>query len=415
MIRQNTVNESHNENFSKLICHPGGARARPSPAGGGVMSVEAAFAAFKTAQRELVDALQMEYFCDDITPPDGAYGWAMDDYVEYFKSGGETLPAAAMPPPPPAPVIAAATVTAAPTEDEELMAFLDAQNLAHMRQAMKALTWDECDSLIAEGRPKIMAHLGKLGVSLPDRQKFATAFAKASKPAIAKGQPGGGREQPAPFELVPLDLPGRPMAEVALDVKGYQEQVLRDGIPPRMAGLFPPGDELLSELVSVGWRPATKGLPHPTKDGGVVFTTAERGWACGEGALEHGFDLRWFIMEGLEDRTLSAAVRFSEEAMIGRGIPSTSVHGGAVETCLDEATAELAKSKLFPMATTAKIEFKISKPIQPRVTYRVHCRVEKEYVAGVSYDVVGQITDAKDHKAVYAVCTAKMANPFALG
>ena len=66
------------------------------------------------------------------------------------------------------------------------------------------------------------------------------------------------------------------------------------------------------------------------------------------------------------------------------------------------------------MATTAKIEFKISKPLQPNVTYRVFCHVARENVQGVSYDVAGEITDAGDDKIKFATCLAKMANPTAL-
>jgi len=272
------------------------------------------------------------------------------------------------------------------------------------------LTWDECQAAYKEGRPKLIALLGKLSppVPLPDRQKFATAFSKAGKSSVATEQPGGGRPQPPSVELIVLDVPGRPFKELASDVKAYQAQVLRAGIPVREAGLFPPNDAFLATLGPLGWRPCTKGLPHKTRDGGFAFATAE-GWVCGDGAIEHGMDLRWFIKEGFDDKTLIAAVRFSDEAMIGRGT-QTSVHGGAVESCLDEATAELAKTKLFPMALTAKIEFKISKPVEPNVTYRVLCTIEKENAPGVSYEVKGVITSATNEKEVIATCMAKMAN-----
>ena len=124
-------------------------------------------------------------------------------------------------------------------------------------------------------------------------------------------------------------------------------------------------------------------------------------------------DLRWFIKPGFEDKTVVAAVRFSDFAMVGRGL-GTSVHGGAVETCLDETTAECAKAKCFPLASTAKIELKILKPVQPNVTYRVFAKVENERVKGLSYDVYGELTDAKDEKVKYATCVALMANASAL-
>ena len=64
-------------------------------------------------------------------------------------------------------------------------------------------------------------------------------------------------------------------------------------------------------------------------------------------------------------------------------------------------------------ATTAKIEFRIAKPVLPHVTYGVRCQVAKEVSAGVSYEVTGELFDAKT-EVVHASCTAKMANPAAL-
>ena len=74
----------------------------------------------------------------------------------------------------------------------------------------------------------------------------------------------------------------------------------------------------------------------------------------------------------------------------------------------------IVKSKLFTMATTAKIEFQIKKPIVPHKTYGINCSVDKEHVANLSYDVSGVLFDPNNEKDVYASCVAKMANPFAL-
>ena len=209
--------------------------------------------------------------------------------------------------------------------------------------------------------------------------------------------------------------PGKEYDELAQDTRGYQAHILSSGMPLRVAGLFPPKDGWLARLSNDGWMPCTKSLPHPTKDGRFAFATVEAGWVVGEGAIEHGIDLRWFIRPGFEERELLGAVRFSEAACIGRGIPKTSVHGGCIETCLDEVTAEVTKSKLFPLATTAKIEFKISKPVAPGVTYRVQAIVKEEVVPGISYNVEGVITDANNHSLKYAWCMAKMANAFSFG
>ena len=75
-------------------------------------------------------------------------------------------------------------------------------------------------------------------------------------------------------------------------------------------------------------------------------------------------DLRMFFDRGLDDVQVWGAVRYGDYACIGRGF-GNGVHGGAIESCLDELTAECAKVKLFPTATTSRIEFKIKKPVSP--------------------------------------------------
>ena len=53
---------------------------------------QAAFAAFQEAQKALVDALQLEYFCDDLEPPPTAFGWTADEYKVFYESGGAKQP-----------------------------------------------------------------------------------------------------------------------------------------------------------------------------------------------------------------------------------------------------------------------------------------------------------------------------------
>lgn len=383
--------------------------------------VDAALAAFQQAQRQLVDALQLEYYCDDLEPPLTAFGWAPDEYKQFYQSGGVQQPAA----PPAAGIPPAASAPQAISEgdgeanepDPALMMFLQESEegaFAHLCESLSSITWDEVDALYKEGRPKLLSRLGKLGVKLSDRQKFVTVFGKATKPiAVKSGMPGGGRKQPPEHEVEPIELTGSSIEELNADLEGYQKAILRDGIPPRSNGLFPPDDEFLS-LAANMWSPFSKGLPTPCKDGGFAMSIAEHGWASGENAIAHGMDLRMFIKPGFADKELLAGVRFSDFAKIGYGRHPAcggTVHGGAVETCLDEATAECAKSKLFPMATTSKIEFKINKPVFANVTYRVYCKVEKERVKDLMYEVSGVLTDAKQDNVVYATCLAIMANP----
>ena len=40
----------------------------------------AALAKLKEAQLALIDALQQDYFCDDLEPPSSAFGWSFAEY-----------------------------------------------------------------------------------------------------------------------------------------------------------------------------------------------------------------------------------------------------------------------------------------------------------------------------------------------
>ena len=371
---------------------------------------QAALDAYRTAQQALIAALQDEFLADDCVPPPEALGWDYEALSAFFESGGQTVPATA---PAPREEVVGSADTDGP--DPALQAFLtETAGLEHLCAPLAAISWDECEQLYSEGRPTLLSALAKLDVKLVDRQKFVNAYGKAVKPAaVKKGQPGGGRAQPsALWELEKLPGAGSELRSLALDSKRYQEQVLRDGVPSRPSGLFPPDDEVLSTFISAGWTCCTMGLPHATVGGGHAFGTVADGWACGDNAIAHGLDLRWFIKPGFEEPlSLVAAVRFSQYAQIGRGF-DISVHGGAIETCLDEATAECAKCKLFPMAITYSIEFKIKKPVAPNATYQVRCVVEKEHIKGLKYDVVGKLCDASGEE--YAGCKAVMVNAEAM-
>ena len=44
--------------------------------------------ALKQLQEHLVSQLQTEYFCDDVEPPEEAFGWSAKKLTEYFANGG---------------------------------------------------------------------------------------------------------------------------------------------------------------------------------------------------------------------------------------------------------------------------------------------------------------------------------------
>ena len=59
---------------------------------------------------------------------------------------------------------------------------------------------------------------------------------------------------------------------------------------------------------------------------------------------------------------------------MGRGPPRALAPQGSVETCLDEATAELVKITKAAVAATSEIRFKIVKPIPLHRSLRVSPR-----------------------------------------
>mmetsp|Transcript_8762 Transcript_8762/g.17646 ORF Transcript_8762/g.17646 Transcript_8762/m.17646 type:complete len:317 (+) Transcript_8762:75-1025(+) len=246
------------------------------------------------------------------------------------------------------------------------------------------------------------------------------AAAAPDRAAVVPGQPGGGRLQPITELNPPVDVPTlAPTLKALVGGDGvaaamrYQQSAIAAGIPDLQEGLFPPGDALLKQL-STQYQPYTKALVAKTVGGGFGWQRVPNGWSCGGSACSHGIDLRFFVLPGKEPKLLGA-LRFSDGALIGRGFAGTSVHGGAVETALDEATAECCKCKIFPVASTVKIEFKISRRVVPQTTYRVECELLKILSANLKCDVAGRIIeldpDTRGNQVVVASCVATMANP----
>lgn len=82
-----------------------------------------------------------------------------------------------------------------------------------------------------------------------------------------------------------------------------------------------------------------------------------------------------------------------------------SAHGGAVESLLDEATAELAKMEWAPTLATLEAAFKIKKSVPLNTTLRIACEIAE--TRGVRCWVHGAITD-ETGKVTYATCEAQL-------
>lgn len=217
------------------------------------------------------------------------------------------------------------------------------------------------------------------------------------------GQPGGGvlqREQaegPAPAAFIANQKAGTP--EV------YRQQARRDGIAHRPHGLFPPGDALLTRLaVTPGFWPFEKHLPGAASP---YETLPRGGWITGDAAAQRGVDLRLFYQVSEapgQPGVVAGAVRFGDGAAIGVGF-HLSAHGGACETVLDEATAELGKCEFQPFLSTREATFAIKRPVPLHTTLAVRCWITQR--KGIRCWVEGRIESA-DGSVEYVTATAQL-------
>jgi len=174
------------------------------------------------------------------------------------------------------------------------------------------------------------------------------------------------------------------------------------------ASLYPLDDRLLHDYVtSPHLKPFEKHLPNarspyePLENGG--FVTGR------EAVTQRGIDLRLFFDESA--RKVVGLVRFDERnASIGAGF-GLSVHGGAIQTALDEATAEAGKMFAFPFLATRKISHEIRKPVPSERTLVVKTAVTG--IAGLRCFVSGEICDVDDDtgtEVVLASAEAELVN-----
>ncbi|KAL6780719.1 hypothetical protein ACKKBF_B12030 [Auxenochlorella protothecoides x Auxenochlorella symbiontica] len=219
-----------------------------------------------------------------------------------------------------------------------------------------------------------------------------------------QGPGNQGETPPATPTLAPSRLRTHQLAGTAA---GYREQVVAHGIPSRKHGLFADDDALLLELcASPDMAAFEKHLPG---EAGPYQPLPRGGWVTGDEAAARGIDLRMFYRTpapGEEHGSLEGVVRLGDGASIGIGF-WVSAHGGAVESVLDEATAELAKCEFTPVLATVEANFRIKKAVPLHTTLRVECRVVK--MRGIRCWVDGRLT-SPDRGVVYAECAAQLVN-----
>jgi acyl-coenzyme A thioesterase PaaI-like protein len=184
--------------------------------------------------------------------------------------------------------------------------------------------------------------------------------------------------------------------------EGYREAAMRTGWTCPGAGLFEPDDPVLSGKSKGGkYRPFAKHLPNamspyePVETGGFISGR--------EAVEERGIDLR--LLWDCEGEKVVGVVRFDEaKAAIG---PGYSVHGGAIQAVLDEATAEAGKMSAFPYLATRRIAHEIKKPVPCGTTLEVWTEVRE--IKGLRCFVAGEIRDPSAG-TVYASAEAELVN-----
>lgn len=182
--------------------------------------------------------------------------------------------------------------------------------------------------------------------------------------------------------------------------EGYRHAVMAHGWTSG-PGLFEPDDAVLKKYARDTCRPFAKHLPNAVSPYEPVETG---GFITGREAVEHrGIDLR--LLWECEEGRVVGAVRFDQgKAAIG---PGYSVHGGAIQAVLDEATAEAGKMVAFPYLATRRIAHEIKKPVPCGTTLEVWTEVRD--IKGLRCFVAGEIRDP-NAGTVLAACEAELVN-----
>lgn len=233
-------------------------------------------------------------------------------------------------------------------------------------------------------------------------QTGGSAIPPTEEGGVIVGQPGGGIIQSASSShRTASSLP----PNLHFTAEQYKKHALAAGCPDRIHGLFPPNDQILAALVQEGFQPFQKHLI----DQGNEFQIAHGSWCTGDDACQgRGIDLRYFYKYDQNEGILACAVRFGEKTAIGQGF-NTTAHGGSIESVLDEATAELAKIHVAPIASTVEASFKIKKPVPLNTSLRVDCKITEVKSNGLRIFVTGTINDGRrPAPMIYASADAQL-------
>ncbi|CAL8465494.1 g5030 [Coccomyxa elongata] len=189
-----------------------------------------------------------------------------------------------------------------------------------------------------------------------------------------------------------------------MDEDTIQKINLIDFLSEKPHGLFPPRDPLLKELAE---DPTAHPFEKHLAGESSPYELLKHGsWTSGDEAAQAGFDMRLFYKEkgiGEQHGSILGAARLGDRASIGNGY-WMSAHGGAVESLLDEATAELGKMEFSPMLSTIEADFKIKKSVPLHTTLRIECQIKE--IKGMRCWVDGVVKDMSG--VLLASCVAQL-------
>lgn len=173
----------------------------------------------------------------------------------------------------------------------------------------------------------------------------------------------------------------------------YRDAAVTRGIPARPHGLFPVDDPLIQEYTKQRKTllPFEKHILYwdqadgsPAKDGAARCALhADEGFTHGDSAcVGRGLDFRYY-WDSVSLKVV-AAVRYSRAAVGGWSCAedeisppwgSTLVHGGCIESVMDELTAEVMKINISPEMVTSEFSVKLKRPSVPGVSYRAEAAI----------------------------------------
>ncbi|KAL1523744.1 hypothetical protein AB1Y20_018672 [Prymnesium parvum] len=217
--------------------------------------------------------------------------------------------------------------------------------------------------------------------------------------ALAGNDPSSGSTQPP-----------RPLKDW-ISASGVQHlQAIVLGAPAPLSCSLLAADDPVVAKVHAGRASYAKHLLHRVDERGFTFRPTTRGWTVGVGAAQHGMEYRAFFEPGpTAPQKIYGAVRFSPDACADADGVDKYVHGGAIQTILDEVAGQCAMIKVCVLPAMVEATFKMMKRVSPDVTYIFESEVVEELVKGLKYKLLSALIDPATNTPI-ATCNGIIAN-----